>query len=241
VDVMLKIAICDQSHENCRKTADVLTKILFDEMEVCYFFYESSMEIIDDILAQKFEADLLFIDVILPGINGLKTVEYMRKQGIQTDIIFLTEAAEFATEGYRLHAFDYLIKPVPISRFEQTMQRYMEEKFYIQEDFLNVNIRGCNRKINLQRVLFFESSERKVIAVTADEEIVFYQKLNRLQEQLDGTRFLRCHQSYIVNTAYVALVSSTDITLLNKKKIPISKRYSKEIREYLSRQQTESI
>lgn len=230
---MLNIAICDQSLKNCRDTADILTKILFDVTEVRFTFYENGMKIIDDILEQKFLTDLLFIDAILPGVGGMKVVEFIQKQRTDTDVIFLTEAAELATEGYRYHAFDFLIKPVSTKRLEETMHRYAEEKLSTSAGFLSVNIRGCSQKIQLQRVLFFESQERKVRAIMADDEIVFYQKLNALQEQLQGTVFIRCHQSYIVNTDYISMVTASSIILVNKKKIPISKRYSKSVREYI--------
>lgn len=230
---VLNITICDQSLKNCRDTADILTKILFDVTEVRFTFYENGMKIIDDILEQKFMTDLLFIDVILPGVDGMKVVKFIQRQRIDTDVIFLTEAAEMATEGYRHHAFDFLIKPVSTKRLEETMHRYVEEKLFSPEVFLSVNIRGCNQKIQLQKVLFFESQERKVSAIMADDEIVFYQKLNTLQEQLQGTSFIRCHQSYIVNTDYISMVTASSIILMNKKKIPISKRYSKSVREYI--------
>ena len=210
-----------------------MTKILFDETEMQFIFYETGMQIMDDILNQRFRADLLFIDVILPGVDGMRVVEFLRKQNLKTDVIFLTEAAEWAAEGYQYHAFDYLIKPVAPKKFEKTMQRYVEEKLYSIKGFLNVNIRGCSQKIQLQRVLFFESNERKISAVMMDEEITFYLKMNQLQESLVNTSFIRCHQSYIVNPDYISSVTATGIVLMNKKKIPVSKRYSKEVRDYV--------
>lgn len=229
---MLSIAICDQSNENRRETADILTKILFDETDIQFLFYENGIQIFDDILNQRFRAELLLIDVILPGIDGMRVVEFLRKQRLKTDVIFLTEAAEYAADGYQYHAFDYLVKPVSAKRFERTMQRYLEEKLYTAADYLSVNIRGYSQKIQLQRVMFFESRERKISAVLADEEVIFYEKMNELYERLLDTSFLRCHQSYIVNTDYISTVTASAILLLNKKKIPVSKRYSKEVREY---------
>lgn len=230
---MLSIAICDQSYENRRETADILTKILFDETDIQFLFYENGIQVFDDILNQRFQADLLLIDVILPGIDGMRVVEFLRKQKLKTDVIFLTEAAEYAADGYQYHAFDYLVKPVSAKRFERAMQRYVEERLYTAADFLNVSIRGCSQKIQLQRVMFFESRERKISAVLVDEEVIFYEKMNELYERLLDTSFLRCHQSYIVNTDYISTVTASGILLINKKKIPVSKRYSKEVREYV--------
>lgn len=230
---MINIAICDQKYENRRETADLVTRLLFGETEVQFLFYKTGIQIMNDILNQRFRADLLFIDVLLPGVDGMRVVDFLRKQDLKTDVIFLTEAAEWAAEGYRYHAFDYLIKPVSLKRFEMTMQRYIEEHLYATADFLNVNIRGCSQKVQLQRVLFFESNERKITAVMMDEEITFYQKMSKLADSLNHTSFIRCHQSYIVNTDYISSVTATGILLMNKKKIPISKRYSKAVREYV--------
>lgn len=233
VGKMLSIAICDTKYENRRRTADILTKILFDETEIQFVFYETGIQIMEDILHQRFLSDLLFIDVILPGVDGMRVVDFMRKQNCKTDVIFLTDAAEWAAEGYQYHAFDYLIKPVAPKRFEKTLKRYVEEKLYTPEDFLSVSIRGCSQKIQLNRVLFFESRERKISAVMVDEEITFYQKMGWLETNLKADSFIRCHQSYMVNAAYIFSLTASEIILMNKKKIPVSKRYSRAVRDFV--------
>lgn len=228
---MLDIAICDYNYEMCRETAEIVTKLLFDETEVHFTFYENGMQIMEDILEEKFRADLLFMEIMVPGVDGMRVIKFLRAQQLATDVIFLTEASEMAAEGYQYYAFDYLIKPVPIKRLEGCMQRYIEDRLYASSGTINVNIRGCSQKIQLQKVLYFESRERRISAVTADDEIVFYQKMNELQEMLRENVFIRCHQSYIVNIDYISSVTATGILLVNKKKIPVSKRYSRKVRE----------
>lgn len=230
---MLRIAICDPDLRNSKETADILTRTCFDVTDIQFFFYETGMQIINDVMKQDFLVDLLFIDIILPDINGLKTVEFIRKQNLKTDIIFLTEAAEFALDGYRYHAFDFLVKPVEPKRMEKVMRRYLEEKVNPCQEVVEVYIRGCGQKLQLQKIMFFESRERKIAAVTAADKVEFYMKMNELSERIVHKDFIRCHQSYIVNRNFISSVTATEVLLLDGRRIPMSKRYSRQVRDAL--------
>lgn len=228
---MIKIAICDEDLGNRKTISDLTLKSLFDTIEVAFRFYENGMQIIDEVLASSFDADLLITDVVLLGIDGIRTVGFLRKFGLQTEVIFVSEAIEYSMEGYRLHAFAFIRKPISVVEFESVMRRYAKEKIQQSRDYLQVAIRGSFQKINLKKVMYFESAGRKIRAVGKEENTEFYQKMDHLEVQLEKNGFLRIHQSYIVNMLYVSFANASVIMLAGGIQLPVSKRYVNRTRE----------
>lgn len=228
---MIKIAICDEKVCNRETISDWALKSLFDTVEVTFRFYENGIQIIDEVMDSSFNADLLITDVILPEINGIKIVDFLRKFGLKTEVIFVSEAIEYSMEGYRLHAFAFIRKPISVVEFESVMRRYAKEKIQQSRDYLQVAIRGSLYKINLKKVMYFESTGRKIRAVGKEENMEFYQKMDHLEEQLEKDGFLRIHQSYIVNMLYVSFANASVIMLTGGIQLPVSKRYVDRTRE----------
>ena len=222
---MLKIAICDTDSDSRERIADLALKTLFHIVEVTFQFYENGIQIIDEVIENSFSADILITDVVLPKIDGMKTVRLLRKFGLKTEVIFISEAVEYSMAGYQYHAFAFLKKPISVLEFESVIQRYVREKIRYSTDFLQVAIRGNFYNINLKKVLYFESKGRKIRAVENDEVIEFYQKMDYLETQLEKNGFIRIHQSYIVNTLYVSFINSSVITLSHGIQLPVSKKY----------------
>lgn len=233
---MLKVAILDSDEQYREQTARILFHLFFDVEDVSFTYYESGANLIEDVLNNNFKHDLLLTELSVGGVSGFKMLEFMRKRGVQTDIIVITAAVEQAVFGYRLHVFDFIEKPISLPKMEDVVNRYVHEKMKPAEDFLSVSIQGCRQRLRLGKISFFESRVRKVIAVMDNETIEFYHKMNDLEEELSQKGFLRCHQSYIVNCSYVIGMEYGELLLINKKRIPVSRRYSQVVRETLERQ-----
>ena len=222
---MLKIAVCDDDLENREEIKKIIGNILFDIVEIKIDSYSDGIEIIEKINKNCFESDLIILDINMKKIDGLKTAEFIRNKGINTDIIFLTKMKEHILDGYKYSAFDFLLKPVSIKKIEETLIRYLKNKVFSEHESLNINIRGKNRRIRLKRVKYFESRGRKIAAILENEEIEFYLKMDDLFNKIKSKNFIRCHQSYIINLEYIDIFSSNEIVLYDSKKIPVSRKY----------------
>ena len=75
---MIKVAICDNNIYYREKIADLTLKSLFDTIDITFRYYDDGLQIIDEAVKNIFNEDLLFIDIILPGIDGIKTVKFLR-------------------------------------------------------------------------------------------------------------------------------------------------------------------
>lgn len=231
---MLQIGICDDDVAVRQEIYELTSKILFKYTEMSFFYYKDGQEVIEALERGTFQVELLLLDIHMPGQNGIDTADYIRKNKVDVDIIFVTASPEYVFEGYKYRAFAYCIKPVASSQLGDILIRYIKEK-QNSSYCMTVSVNGRDEKIFLNRVLFFESQKRRIIVHTLDENVVFYGKMNELEQILPKEQFFRCHQSYIVNQTWVDSIRRTEV-IIDGISIPMSRRYY----ELMSKTEVES-
>lgn len=230
---MLHIAVCDPNASHRAALCDALEKLLFDSGD-CRFACFSSGEALLEKQGAADSFQLVFLEIRLEGaLNGLETAGRLRYRSPNTDIIFLTRAAEYIGAGYRYHAFDFLVKPVPMARLQETVGRYLEERLRRPADFLNVSIQRRSVQLPLHQIYYLESKRRKIVVHLREETVEFYGRLDQLEELLAPSGFIRCHQSYLVNLSYIRQMDSTSLTLTQGCSLPVSRPYLKSLRSAL--------
>ena len=135
--------------------------------------------------------------------------------------------------GYKYHAFDYLVKPVRVADFRQTLNRLF---YYSQsaDSFFTIKINGNLERFRQNNILYFSSTARKVTMYTTDgQSIDFYAKLDEVMTRLgqnNFTSFFRTHQSYLVNRQHALRIENKNVVLDNDDMLPISKKYYDEVK-----------
>lgn len=233
---VLHIAVCDPNAGHRAALCDALAKLLFDTVDYRFACFAGGEELLAA-LEGGAACQLVFLEVRLGGaLNGLETAGLLRYRAPQADIIFLTRLAEHIGDGYRYHAFDFLIKPVPMARLQETVDRYLEERRQRPADYLKVSIQRRSVQLPLRQILCLESRRRKVVAHMTGDQVVFYGRLDALEELLAPSGFLRCHQSYLVNKRYIRQLDSTSLTLAGGAALPVSRPHLKALRALLQPQ-----
>lgn len=232
---MISVGICDDNKEYREVLKEYACKALFQFGEVQFTEYESGNQVIEEIEKDTFTCELLLLDIHMAGKDGLETAAFIRTHQVDVDIIFVTVSTEHVFDGYTYQAFSYLLKPVDHDRLTSELERYMKLKS-VNAKCLHVAIGGKKVQIFLDRVKYFAADGRKIYVIQRgdEEELSFYAKMGDLQEALSEDDFLRCHQSYLVNTKYVDSFSRSEITI-GEEHIPISRRYVNEVRECLEK------
>jgi DNA-binding LytR/AlgR family response regulator len=220
---MLRIGICDDEKAVVEQLRSILVKLLFSYTDVEYQSFLDGQEIIDSIQNGAFKLDLLFLDIHMEKVDGLKTAEFIRKHGVDVDIIFLTASKDYVFEGYRYRAFAYHLKPVKEALLEKDLLRYLEEKRNL-EDCLTIQTKSKKIHLPLNRVIYFKSEGHKITAHTLAGGTVFYGKLDDLEEQIGQKGFVRCHQSYMVNRSMIDAVGRKEIHAQGIT-VPMSRKY----------------
>lgn len=232
---MIKIAVCDDEAAMCRQigqmTAQILTR--WDEPFTidCYQDPRS-------LLAEADLLDLLFLDIQMPGLDGVDLAKKLREQENPCAIIFVTILRDCMLDAFEVEAVDYLCKPVDKDRLERALGRVLkhQKEKNASEKSLFIQTKGWSRSVKICDIYYCEVINRKIYLHTKDGVVGYYGKLKEVAAQLDG-HLIKCHRSYLVNPRYLQEYKNGRITLENGEDLPVSRYYQQAllegIRQYL--------
>lgn len=228
---MLKIGILFEDKAFANELLEMLSKVLFQYTEWEKECYHTCNEVLYEIETGKYNCNLLFMDIVYQSGSGLEIAEQIRKQHVDTDIIFITDSQEHVFECYRYHTFAYLLKPLKETEVELEIKRYLEE-MQLNEKCLNITVWGNVIRIPLNSILYIESNYRKLVVHTTNNDYEYYEKMKTLEDLLKNDGFVRCHQSYLVPRNKISAYSGR-ILLIGDIQIPISRKYMECLKEQL--------
>lgn len=169
--------------------------------------------------------DLIFLDIYMDGMTGMDTAKELRRLGVSAPLIFLTTSPDFALESYEVNAAGYLLKPIQQEKLSALLSRLLTS---VDRPRVCIQSGRRRRYLFLDDILFAESDNHSLaIHMIGGEVLPCSEKLNDLAARLDG-RFLRCHQSYLVNMVHVADVVE-DFILKDGHRVPIRTKERREI------------
>ncbi|WNB18869.1 LytR/AlgR family response regulator transcription factor [Marivirga arenosa] len=201
---------------------------------------ESALEA-NKVLANK-EVDLLFLDIEMPVLKGTDFLKSLHKV---PKVIFTTAYRDYALEGFELNAVDYLLKPIVFERFFQAIQKFLESQpssvqaseltktdEIKQEDYLFVQAKRKNIKIQLSEILYIESLKDYISIHLRTDNVQTKASISSFYKKLDH-RFLRIHRSFIVNKDVITAFTKHDIEI-GSTELPIGDSYKQEVMQALS-------
>lgn len=221
---MLRLAFCDDDPRMLdRLSALVQEYRAAHSTELCVAAFHSAVELLAQI-ERGVRFDLLFLDVIMPGLNGMDAAREIRQHDSTLRIIFLTSSADFAVESYGVGAYFYLLKPVQPTHLFRLLDTVTAETAKEQQSGgLVLRCKTGITRIALERLEVCEVSGRTLVfhlAGGARQESTG--SMDELEHQLAADpRFLRPHRSYLVNMEFIQSISYRTITLTDGVEIPL--------------------
>ena len=184
--------------------------------------------------------DLIFMDIQMPELSGMEFAKILPRQ---TKIIFTTAFNQYAIEGYKVNALDYLLKPISYEDFLQSCNKALEHITSSKNDaagidtnnrFLFVKSEYKLVRINLDDILYIEGLKDyiKIYFDNGDRPVTALMNMKRLEESLPSPDFMRTHRSYIVNMMKVKIIDRLRIVFGNVY-IPISESYKDGVQQFL--------
>ena len=180
---------------------------------------------------ERHPVDLLFLDIQMPGMNGLEIIQLT---GGQIPVILTTAYDQFAVKGFELDAVDYLLKPFSFERFRASVDKYLQRHHLVErEDALLVRSAGQVHRIPLAHIIYLESLRDYVIIHTTDRSVRTLQSLQSFAERLPESDFMRVHRSFIVSRAHLSYMERSAV-VIGEKKIPIGATYRDAVKRWFS-------
>ena len=223
----MHIAVCDDSAFD-RELIVELLHIYFAQKPFQYKLaqYNSGINLVCDV-EDGCWFDIIFLDIYMNGLLGIDAAHKLRALGFDGAIIFLTASADFAVDSYEVQAGGYLLKPHSYEKLCMVMDRVLSA---CDINTYQIQRRGVVTRIPYHEILYVESrNTRCLLHRKGGGTYTMYKKLGEIEEELYDPRFLRCHQSYLVNMAYVQNADH-QFTLFTGDIVLIRQRNLKEIR-----------
>ncbi len=220
---MIKIAFCDDEMEVLHQMNELLDRYQVERNEdITYAAFQSPFELLTEI-EKGIRPDILFLDVVMPGQNGMDVAKEIRQYDTNMKIIFLTSSPEFAVESYTVGAYFYQLKPIWEESFFRLMDSVLSECEKKKKNSLILRSKDGITRINLQQLEYCEVLGRKLLFHLENGAVLESAgSLDDLAGQLmQYSNFLRPHRSFLVNMEYIQNISSRSIKMVNDAVIPI--------------------
>lgn len=179
--------------------------------------------------------DLIFLDIEMPEISGLKFIKIIKKK---IPIILTSAYKEYALEGFENEVLDYLLKPISFERLLQSVQRVKSAEnditSIVQNKFIVLKTDSKNKllKIDLADIIYIEGLKNYLSVFTTQQRVISLLNLKSLEENLPTDSFIRTHKSFIISIARVKLIDGNQVFLNGlERSIPISDSYRKKLFE----------
>jgi len=192
--------------------------------------FESADDAVPFIEKQK--VDILFLDIDMPGLNGIE----FRKQALEIPIcIFITAHPEHAVESFQIETLDFIVKPLKLDRFSQTVSRieeFMEVRLKaslfeasIGGDTIYIKEGHEQTKVKLHEILYLEALKDYTLIITDKKRHCVLSSIGNLLKEDHFQSFIRIHRSYAVQKQFIQKMNSTEIILNNNVSIPVGRSY----------------
>ena len=203
----MQIAICDDEVSMVQILEEKIKKLLPDAVIEKYLSG-------DELIASGSKPDILFLDIQMPGMDGMETAKMLRQDNEDIILIFVTAAEEYVFQAFDVGAFHYLVKPFSDEKLKEVVTKAVHNikrssRLEKDEKYIMVQTAGSHIKIFLRDIVYAEVYNRKVIIHTRSTDIEYYGKLQELSD-MAGTDFFRTHRAYLVHFKYVEKYDATN-------------------------------
>jgi len=221
----MRIAVCDDEKIIRNITVRLLqeySKLVSIDFDIVTF---SSGE---ELLRYPQELQIVLMDIEMEGIDGIQTTEQMYRKNSNTLVILLTSHVKRFKDGYKVHAFRFMTKPISKEEFKEYMNDAVAE--ILGNKVITLRKDGVDVKINIKSILYISAQLGYTEIWTAKDTYRSENSLLMWEEQLGPKLFFRCHKKYLVNISQIEDLT-VNIILKSGELIEVSRRKYPELRE----------
>lgn len=167
--------------------------------------------------------DIILLDIEMDEMNGMDVAREIRKTDQNVVLVFITNMAQYAINGYEVGALDYVLKPINYYTFSVRLERAISRVKKRQPDEILLNLPDGIKRVRVDRIHYVEVQNRMLHYHTEDGVFVVRGTLQGARELLRESHFMRCNHWYLVNLLYVSEIRK-NIVIVAGDELEISRR-----------------
>ncbi len=225
------IAVCDDEKFYREKVQKLLENYLSGyKINYTIQLFSSGEEFLQE-NENKVKFDIVFMDINMSRMDGIRTALQMRSVHSHTYIVLITAFIQYALEGYKVDAVRYIMKDTLDSALDECMDTILKK---MQLSRINFSFLEGEKWLYTDNIFYVESQRHKAVFFYLDEKMEnyhIYEKLDVIEERLSGYGFLRIHKSYLVNMKHICRISNYAVYLDNGEELPVPRLKYQAVKE----------
>lgn len=231
---MITVAIVEDEPSAAKQLTDFLEKF---EKEYGEHFQIEYYNNAGSFLEPYRQVEIVFMDIQMPGINGMEGARILRETDKETKLIFVTNMAQYAVQGYEVEALDFVVKPVNYKDFSFKLKRAVNEVKNTRHNLIEIKIPGGMERIAASDLLYVEVEQHIVIYHLRDRTLEVRGAMKTVESNLKQWHFLRCNSCYLINPRHIEWVHGYEVKVgedILQISHPRKKKFLEELADYYS-------
>jgi len=224
----MNIAICDDMIDVLSMLNEYTQKFVEKEkIKSDIYLYNNGADLVNENII----FDIVLLDIEMEPLNGIETAIKLKNQKINTIIIFITGYKEFYHNAFKVHAFDYILKPLS----EASINRVLDDAFNFIEfqnkkNIIYIKTDSGYFDFEINNIYYFEFISRKVKVKTVKDEYYITSSIHKIYDMVQDFDFLMPHKSFIVNLKHIKSIKGNNIYMIDNNVIPLAQKQASAFR-----------
>ncbi len=218
---MLQVAVVEDDPKSRSLIKEMIVQYAKEnEKNIKIIEFSDGSEIVEQ---YKPQYDIIFLDIEMPCLNGMKAAEKIREKDKNVVLVFITNMAQYAIKGYEVDALDFILKPINYYTFSVRFARALERVKSKKGKEVCLTLAEGIKRIDSRQIYYIEIQNRMLHYYTKEGEFVVRGTLKQAEEELGQWHFVRCNHWYLVNLRYVSEIKK-NIVVVAGIELEISRR-----------------
>lgn len=229
--MVVQIAVCDDETiflENFVR--QIRLQFIKTETEINIRSFSDGADLLET--GSKIPYDVLFLDIEMPGIDGIETADRIRAVNPYVNIIFVTNRDDLVFQSIQYRPFRFIRKHFLEQELPEAVEA-LTNKMKMENRYYTVSFNNSSIQVRVTDIMYIESFKHDIFLYTKDEKYRIKSNLQKMEKELEIYGFIRVHSGFLVNYRYIYSIDKTKVVLSNKDMVPLSRHRSNTVKQKL--------